>query len=547
MKPFNFKSGHAFWKKVFIRGAQLSKNFLIIFSTLLILATNDAIATTVLFLPGSWEGPAPKFLEGTGEKPFELARIAQFYASNGYALQVREEFSSSLNPEAKEYLVPSVPRDKFKQNCNRTKVDYVVRDVLEIQEKIRIDRSVYDCNLFQMQEYSATGKRDLFETYERLTRDSFPLVPKKKKKDTPKEQTSPAPRIQVFVLDAAYSYAPERKEFMSQLEAISWRPETKFRLVVAGAGNSKVYPESSRSEFFRQWKDFKSEGKTTTEDLSNALLRLKRVLSSEETPGRRKQYGVTILTNAKNSDSGRGYGAAIESLKQSSANISILYSSYSGPEARREHKEAAKRGAEFREIVYYQRIVTPRDAKTLVYRNGKLYTTSQTADSAVNLEESDLEKVELSGKYSLGDALNPWGLASIYSEIKNERILSSEPVRSNFSSQFAKVVHQNSNSEYFANYPKLLMKSGAKAFWIRIPSPTGFVEGKKGIWRVRFLSSAFSSEGVEVIPDSVEQYPYAPARTLECDPSVARNYFQNTEKSDFDCLIRGEILELSLP
>ncbi|TGK03144.1 VWA domain-containing protein [Leptospira langatensis] len=525
----------------------MSINFLSITLALLLLTSNDAIATTIAFLPGSWEGQAPQSIEGTGEKPFELARLGQFYATRIYSVQLKEQMLNSSDPEIKDFLVPQVSREKFKQTCYRLKSDYVVRDMIEIHEKIRIDRSVYDCNLSRMEEYSVVGRKDLFDTIERLTKDSFPLVPKKQRKETYNRETVRTNKTQIFVLDASYSYAPERKEFMSQLEAISWQPETKFRLVVFSENGSKVYPESSRSEFIKQWKDFKSEGKSDTENLTNALLRLRRVLASEDSPGRKKERSVTILTNAKFANVVSGYGSAIEGLRQSGTPVSILYSSYSGPESRREHKEAAKRGAEFKEITYFQRITTSRDSKTLVFREGKLYTTPQTPDSKVNLETSDLEKVEFAGKYSVGEFLNPWSLASIYEEVRKEKVITSEPVRSNFSSQLAKIVSNSSNAEYFGNFPKALVKSGAKAFWIRIPQSNGFGEGKKGLWAATFLSSSFSSEGVEVIPESLESYPFSPAKTLECDPSIARNYFRNTEKFKFDCLIRGEILEVSQP
>ncbi|TGK07157.1 VWA domain-containing protein [Leptospira semungkisensis] len=525
----------------------MSINFLILILVLLLLTTNDAIATTIAFLPGSWEGQAPQSIEGTGEKPFELARLGQFYATRIYSVQLKEQMINSSDPEIKDFLIPQLPRDKFKQTCYRLKADYVVRDMIEIHEKIRIDRSVYDCNLSKMEEYSVIGRKDVFDTIERLTKESFPLVPKKQKKEIHNKELVRANKTQIFVLDASYSYAPERKEFMSQLEAISWQPETKFRLIVFSENGSKVFPESSRSEFIKQWKDFKSEGKSDTEHLTNALLKLRRVLASEDSPGKKKERTVTILTNAKAANMINGYGSAIEGLRQLGAPVSILYSSYSGPESRREHKEAAKRGAQFNEITYFQRVATTRDSKTLVFKEGKLYTTPQTPDSKVNLETTDMEKVEFAGKYSVGEFLNPWSLSSIYEEVRKEKVLTSEPVRSNFSSQFAKIVSLTSNSEYFGNFPKALIKSGSKAFWIRIPLTTGFGEGKKGLWAATFLSSSFSSEGVEVIPESLESYPFSPAKTLECDPSIARNYFRNTEKFKFDCLVRGEILEVSQP
>ncbi|TGL61082.1 LIC10012 family protein [Leptospira sarikeiensis] len=524
----------------------MSKNFQIFLFVLLTLSASDAIATTVVFLPGNWEGQAPQSLEGTGEKPFELAKLGQFYATRIYSLQIKEQLSPISDPEIKDFLVPQVSREKFKQTCSKLKPDYVVRDQLGIEEKIRIDRSVYDCNLSKMEEYSIIGRKDLFETLEKLTKDSFPLVPKKKIKEYYREPVRTA-KSQIFVLDASHSYAPERKEFMSQLEAISWQPETKFRLVVFSETSSKVYPESSRSEFIKQWKDFKSEGKSNTEDLTNALIRLRRILTSEDSPGKKKDRMISILTNAKASNSSSGYGASIEGLSQIGAKISILYSSYAGPDSRREHKEAAKRGAEFREISYFQKIVTPRDSKTLVFKEGKLFSTSLSPDSKMRIEDSALEKVEFAGKYSLGDFLNPWSLGNIYEEVKKEKVLTSEPVRSNFSSLFANSVSEASNSEYFGNFPKVLVKSGSKAFWIRVPDTGNFSEGKKGVWAVTFLSSSFSSEGVEVIPDSLERYSFSTAKTLECDPSVARNYLRNTEKFKFDCLVKGEILEVSQP
>ncbi len=546
MNTFKIKSSQLFGKKKLIRSAQLSKNFRNYLFVLLTLATSDAIATTVVFLPGNWEGQAPVSLEGTGEKPYELAKLSQFYATRIYSLQIKEQLSPNSDPEIKDFLIPQISREKFKQTCSRLKPDYVVRDQLSIEEKIRIDRSVYDCNLSKMEEYSIIGRKDLFETLEKLTKDSFPLVPKKKIKEYSREPVRAA-KSQIIVLDSSYSYAPERKEFMSQLEAISWQPETKFRLVVFSENGSKVFPESSRSEFIKQWKDFKSEGKSNTQDLTNALVRLRRILSSEDSPGKKKERMISILTNAKASNSIGGYGAAIEGLSQIGAKVSILYSSYAGPEARREHKEAAKRGAEFREVAYFQRIVTPRDSKTLVFKEGKLYSTSVSPDPKMKIEDSSLEKVEFAGKYSLGEFLNPWSLGTIYEEVKKEKILTSEPVRSNFASLFSSSVSEASNSEYFGNFPKVLVKSGSKAFWIRVPNLSGFSEGKKGVWAVTFLSSSFSSEGVEVIPDSLERYTFSTAKILECDPSVARNYLRNTEKFKFDCLVKGEILEVSQP
>ncbi|WP_039948668.1 LIC10012 family protein [Leptospira fainei] len=525
----------------------MSKNFCIICATLLILPVSDAIATTIAFLPGHWEGIAPQSIEGTGEKPFELSRLGQFYASKAYLVKIRDTFRDQKDPDAVEYLRAQLSKDQFREACLRFKTDYVVRDNVEIQTKIRIDRFVFDCNLSRWEEFSSVGKRDLFEIYEKLTQESFPFVPKKRIKELINKKIN-TPKIQIFLVDGSFSFAPERKEFMSQIDAFSWRPETRFRLAVFGEGGfSKVFPESSRTELRNQWKDWKPTGKSMTTDLGNSLVRLRRILVSEDKMGTKPDLSVIILTNAKEGKNDSSYPAAIEALKQIGSKVTILYSAYSGPESRRVHKDATSRGAEFREVTYFQRIVTPRDSKTLVFQGGRLFTTQQVLDPSAEIDESVLEKVEMSGSYLAGEFLNPWALSEIYEKIRNEKVISSEPVRSNFSLLFAKSVSNSAKDQVANSGKKALIKTKGKAFWMQFPTFFELSEGKKGVWKVTFLSSAFSSEGVEVLPESVEAYPYSPPKTLDCDPSTVRNYFQNTEKSKFDCLVRGEILELSRP
>ncbi|PNV75449.1 LIC10012 family protein [Leptospira inadai] len=524
----------------------MSKNFCIICATLLILPVSDAIATTMAFLPGHWEGMAPQSIEGTGEKPFELSRLGQFYASKAYLIKIKDTFRDQKDPDAMEYLRAQLSKEQFREACLRFKTDYVVRDSVEIQNKIRIDRSVFDCNLSRWEEFSSIGKKDLFEVYEKLTRDSFPFVPRKQSKENSGKVLN-SPNLQIFMVDGSFSFAPERKEFMSQIEAFSWRPETRFRLAVFGEGYSRIFPESSRAELRNQWKDWKPTGKSTTADLGNSLVRLRRILVSEDKMGTKPDLSVIILTNAKDGKNDSVYPAAIEALRQIGCKVTILYSSYSGPESRRPHKDAVSRGADFREVTYFQRIVTARDSKTLVFQGGRLYTTPQVLDPNAEIDETVREKVEMNGSYSAGEFLNPWALSEIYEKIRKEKVISSEPVRSNFSIVLAKSIAGSLKDRFLNSGKKALIKTKGRAFWMQFPSFFELSEGKKGAWKVTFLSSASSPEGVEVLPESVEAYPYPPPKTLDCDPSSVRNYFQNTEKSKFDCLVRGEILELSRP
>nr|WP_210409317.1 VWA domain-containing protein [Leptospira fletcheri] len=546
MNRFKIIFATAVRNKKFLRSAQLSKNFCLYWTFLLILPIGDAIATTIVFLPGSWQGLAPQVIEGTTEKPFELARLGQFYANNAYSVKIKEAFSNRAEVEMQDYLRPQLSKESFKNACLQFKTDYVVRDAIEIQTNIRIDRTVFDCNLYRWEEFSVVGKKDLFEVFERLTRNSLLFVPRKSQKDV-KIESKPLPQIQIFVVDGSFSFAPERREFMSQIEAFSWRPETKFRLAIFGESGSKIYPESTRKEMIAQWKEWKPAGKSVTSDIANALVRLRRILISQDKMGTKPVLSVIILTNAKEGKSDGSYSAAIEALRQIGCKVTILYSSYSGPESRRAQKEASIRGADFKEVTYFQRIATNRDSKTLVFQGGRLYVTPQVLASGAEIDESVLEKVDMSGVYSSGDNLNPWALSSLYEEIRKEKVISSEPVRSNFASLFGKSVTNTSKESGSFSGKRALVKAKGKAFWMQFPSFFELSEGKKGVWKTTFLSSPYSSEAVETLPESVENYPYSPPKTLDCDPSIVRNYFQNTEKSKFDCLVRGEILEIARP
>ncbi|PJZ71554.1 hypothetical protein CH373_00650 [Leptospira perolatii] len=505
----------------------------------------NVIATSIAFLPGYWEGVSPKMLEGTPEKPFELIRLGQFYTSNIYSARILEVIKDPRDPEAKDYLRPEIFKEQLKAACFKYKADYIARDVLEIREKARIDRTVYDCNLSQLEEYSVFGRKDLFELYEKLTQKSFPLLPKKPKKNF-QENSDARKTLQIFLVDGSFSYANERKEFMSLLESTSWRPRTSFRLAVFGENFSQVYPEvESRADLVRQWKEWKPVGKSTTSDLGNALTRLGRVLLSVDKPDYHPRIELIVLTNAKLGNSAGSYSSSLEFLAKQGVRVHIIYSSYSGPESRKAHLDASKYAQEFKEAIYYQRVATSRDNKTIVLKNGRLYVTSQILDPGAELDENGLEKIDLSGKYFLSDALNPWNLSRLFEEIKGEKILSAEPVRSNFSLLLGKSFSFSSKTDVISEGSKVLVKTGEKAFWMRFPAGNSVAEGKKGVWKVTFLSSSFSLEGVEVIPDSVEVYPYVPPKSLECDPGSARNYIRNTEKSRYDCVVKGEILEVS--
>lgn len=264
----------------------------------------------------------------------------------------------------------------------------------------------------------------------------------------------------IFIVDLSPSFQREREEWAQFVKNTSW--ETGIRIVTFSEGKVSILPKaSSLAELRRQIGSLKSFGKSSLEDLSEALLRTKRSLIRSQSA-----QDIIILTNAKGKIPNPSLFSAIQDLQSSGYRVQLFTAPYFSISQTQFFKGIFSK-ENFFEITYFKKISTLKDSKTLIFRGRQIYFTYSEVSPKQIPRESSLNKVSYSGKYTESESINPLNFTEIYAELTGDKILASDSLRDNLSF----LLSQSLFKEGFKgeNETEVLVKSGEKAFWISLP------------------------------------------------------------------------------
>ncbi|ABJ74771.1 LIC10012 family protein [Leptospira borgpetersenii] len=498
-------------------------------------------STNVIFLPGKVEGNLPATLERIDDRSREISKFGAFYAN----LLLRAKVNTIEKIKDKEifnkFRNSHFRKEDFAKICSEFTADFLVRDEVGFQNSISLDRIVYNCAQKQLDEFHLSEKSDLFFLMRSMTERSFPWVPSKRKQ-TATSIWKKSTKELIFIVDLSPSFQREREEWAQFVKNASWDSMTGIRIVTFSEGKVSILPKvSSSAELRKQIGSLKSFGKSSLEDLSEALLRTRRSLIQS---GNRIQgaQDIIILTNAKGKIPNHSLFSAVQGLQSSGYRVQLFTAPYFSISQTQFLKGIFPK-EDFFEITYFKKVSTLKDSKTLIFRGRQIYFTYSEVSPKRIPQESFLNKVSYSGKYTESESINPLNFTNIYAELTGDKILASDSLQDNLSF----LLSQSLFKEEFKgeNETEILVKSGEKAFWVSLPFGVKIPRVDEQIlYQTTYVSSGNSADGVANVASLTEDYKLSPPRILECTPIQVRNYFQNTNKSSFDCIIRGRVLQV---
>ncbi|MDI7157028.1 LIC10012 family protein [Leptospira santarosai] len=498
-------------------------------------------STSVIFLPGNVEGNLPATLERIDDRSQEISKFGAFYAN----LLLRAKVSTIEKIGDKEifdkFRSSRFRKEDFSKICSEFPADFLVRDEVVFQKNISLDRVVYNCAQKQLDEFHLSEKSDLFFLMRSMTERSFPWIPSKKRQ-TKTSALKKDTKEFIFIIDLSPSFQREREEWVQFVKNASWDSMTGIRIVTFSEGKVSILPKAgSLSELRTQIGNLKSFGKSSLEDLSEALLSVRRSLIRSKN-GSQSVSDIIILTNAKGKIPNPSLFSAVQNLRSSGHRIRLFTAPYFSVSQMRFFKGIFPR-EDFFEITYFKKVSTAKDSKSLIFKGGQIYFTHSDVSSNNVPPESSLNKVSYSGKYTESESINPLNFTKIYSELTGDKILASDSLLDDLSFLLSRSLFK----EKFKgeNETEVLIKSGERAFWISLPFGIKIPEvDEQVLYQTTYVSSGSSVDGVANLAGLTEEYKLSPSRILECTPIQVRNYFQNTNKSSFDCIIRGRVLQV---
>lgn len=500
---------------------------------------HPVFSTNIIFLPGKVEGNLPATLERIDDRWQEISKLGAFYAN--LLLKAKVDTTEKIRDKEifNKFKSSRFGKEDFSKICSELAVDYLVRDEVGFQNNISLDRAVYDCTQKRLDEFHLSEKSDLFFLMRSMTERSFPWIPTKKRQTTASNKVE---REFIFVIDMSPSFQREREEWAQFVKNASWDSMTGMQIVTFSEGKVSILPKAgSLAELRTQVGNLKSFGKSSLDDLSEALLSTKRTLVR---PGSRSQnvQDIIILTNAKGKIPNSTLSSAIEDLQSSGYRVQLFTAPYFAVSQTQFFKGILPKGNLF-EITYFKRVSTVKDSKTLIFRGRRIYFTYSDVSPSQTPPESSLNKVSYSGKYAESESINPLNFTEIYSELTGDKILTSDSLRDNLSFLLSQVLFKDEFKGEGGT--EVLVKSGEKAFWVSLPPGIKTPQVDEQIlYRTTYVPSASAVDGVANVAGLTEKYPISPSQILECTPIQVRNYFQHTNKSSFDCIIRGKVLQV---
>ncbi|TGM53684.1 LIC10012 family protein [Leptospira adleri] len=506
----------------------------------LIFLAHPLFSTSITFLPGKVDGNLPNSFQRIGDRSQEISKFAAFYAN--ILLRAKVETTERMKDKEifEKFRSSHFGKEDFSKLCSELSSDILVRDELNFQNQISLDRSVYNCTQKQLDEFHLTEKSDPFSLMRSMTEKSFPWIPSKKRQVTQNNQKKSSKEL-IFVIDLSPSFQREREELIQFVKSASWDSITGIRVVTFFEGKSVVLPKAtSLSELRTQISNLKSSGKSSLDDLSDALIQVKRGLLL---PGTKSQtfQDIIILTNAKGKIPNPTLSSILQDLQSSGYGIRLFTAPYYSAAQSQFYKGILSKDG-FYEITYSRKVSTAKDSKTIVFRGRQIYFTYSELAPGNAGSESSLNRVSYSGKYAESESINPLNFTEIYSELSGDKILASEPLRNNLNFLLSNVLLKD---EYKSEGPSVLIKSGEKAFWVSLPVGIKPPETEEQVsYQTTYVPSGGSVDGVANIAALTEIYKGIPSQILECTPVQVRNYFQNTNKSSFDCIVRGRVLQV---
>ncbi|MBM9499604.1 VWA domain-containing protein [Leptospira sp. 201903071] len=506
----------------------------------LIFLAHPLLSTSIMFLPGKVDGNLPNSFQRISDRSQEISKFGAFYAN----LLLRAKVDTSERIQEKEiyekFRSAHFGKEDFLKICSEFSVDVLVRDELSFQNQIFLDRAVYNCTQKQLDEIHLSEKSDLFALMRSITEKSFPWIPSKKRQITQSYLKKSSKEL-IFVIDLSPSFQREREEWVQFVKNASWEAMTRIRVATFSEGKTTILAKAeSLAELRTQISGLRSSGKSSLEDLSAALIHVKRSLLQSGTKPQTFQ-DIIVLTNAKGKIPNPTLSSILQDLQSNGYGIRFFTAPYFSISQSQFYKGILQKG-NFYEITYSRKVSTAKDSKTLVFRGRQIYFTYSEFSPGQSGSESSLNKVSYSGKYTESESINPLNFTEIYAELTGDSILASEPIKDNLSFLLSTVLLKD---EFKSTGPEILVKSGEKAFWVSLPTGIKVPETEEQIsYQTTYVPSDGSVDGVSNIAGLTEVYKGNPPQILECTPIQVRNYFQNTNKSSFDCIVRGRVLQV---
>ncbi|EMY77335.1 hypothetical protein LEP1GSC060_2960 [Leptospira weilii serovar Ranarum str. ICFT] len=504
--------------------------------------SHPVFSTNIIFLSGKVEGNLPATLERIDDRSQEISKLGAFYAN--LLLKAKVDTTEKIRDKEifNKFKSSRFGKEDFSKICSELAVDYLVRDEVGFQNNISLDRVVYDCTQKRLDEFHLSEKSDLFFLMRSMTERSFPWIPTKKRQTTALISDNKGAREFIFVIDMSPSFQRERDEWVRFVKNASWDFMTGIRIVTFSEGKVSILPKAgSLAELRNQIGNLKSFGKSSLDDLSEALLSAKRALIRSGSRSQNVQ-NIIILTNAKGKIPNPTLSSAIQDLQSSGYKVQLITAPYFAVSQTQFFKGIFPKENLF-EITYFKRVSTVKDSKTLIFRGRRIYFTYSDVSPSQTPPESSLNKVSYSGKYAESESIHPLNFTEIYSELTGDKILTSDSLRDNLSFLLSQVVFKDEFKGEGGT--EVLVKSGEKAFWVSLPPGIKTPQiDEQILYRTTYVPSASSVDGVANVAGLTETYRISPSQVLECTPIQVRNYFQNTNKSSFDCIIRGKVLQV---
>ncbi|UOG43301.1 LIC10012 family protein [Leptospira noguchii] len=502
------------------------------------LVTHPIFSTSIIFLPGKMEGRLPATLERIDVRSQEISKFGAFYAN----LLLRAKVDTTEKVRDKEifnkFKNSRFAKEDFLKICSELSTDLLVRDEISFQNNITLDRVLYDCSQKRLEEFHLSEKSDLFVLMRSMTERSFPWIPFKKRQTTV-SVANKSSRELIFVIDLSPSFQREREEWVRFVKNASWDSLTGIRIVTFSEGKVSILPKAgSLAELRTQIGSLKSFGKSSLEDLSEALFSIKRTLVGSAS----KSQDIIILTNAKGKIPNPALASSVQNLRFYGYRVLLFTAPYFSASQMRYYNGIFPKENLF-DITYFKKISTVKDSKTLIFRGRQIYFTYSEISPNQTPSESSLNKVSYSGKYMESESINPLNFTEVYSELTGDKILASDVLQTNLTFLLSGVLLKDEFRGM--GETEILVKSGEKAYWIFLPQGMKIPQVDEQVqYQTTYVPSVNSVDGVANVANLTETYKISPSQILECTPIHVRNYFQNTNKSSFECIIRGRVLQV---
>lgn len=509
---------------------------------IILFLTPGIYSREITFLPAYVSGEEPESLKRKEDRLGEgIAELGAFYLEDNFNAEITD-FHKLLNyiESLDEPMDRKPTRRLINSICSEFDSDYVARTEIDFGKTIAVLTEVYNCKGRIIASHETSIQAGFYTSFEKHIKKTLNFLPEKEKTDYSKFFNS-SQEI-VYLVDFSGSFSNEVKSFKTYLESIY--STNNLSLGIVGVNNQKIHivpPTVDHSKIREELAREKFSGEVGMDSLVLGILKARTILGKSNAT--RKKF--VILTDSKEkSGSEYSYFSAVQGISALSYKVYIVTGSYFDHKTLNIHKKAARNaGSELFQLTHYQKVGTTNGFKTIYLNDRNIYFDSSARMNPKDLDFKELNKIDDDQIYSRVDFPHPDNMASLYSEIYNQKIIEKSEIKSNIN-EILDSIYNIGSINYHQDSRKALIKVQKSSIWLNVKEANDNLLDKFVSYRATFILDPMNTSGFSNIPDETTLYEENVPGLLVMNPSEIRTYMTANRLKSFSCFIRGKVVEV---